>query len=249
MKTLVVLSLALALVCMCPPPAMAQTMPSTTLTTTVTKDQTTFTVASTAAITAPGLPEAQGGIGSSTTSALSVAFLDQEAISVTKVLSATQFVGKRGYIGGRSAHVAGSLVYLGPASYFAMSDPAVGTPCSSTGVLLLVSPTTGNVFNCTGSVWTRKQTPFQRRGTITFTAAAVTTVTCSAAQTASEPGLTTASVVEASLNKAPDAQTVKGLYFLAYPTANTVNIVVCNPTGGNLTPAADLVFNYSAILP
>lgn len=88
-----------------------------------------------------------------------------------------------------------------------------------------------------------------KRGTITFTAAQVNTATCSAAQESAVAGLTTASSVVASLNAAPDAETAKGLTFYAYPEAGKVVIKVCNPTGGNLTPAADLVFNYAAIVP
>lgn len=86
------------------------------------------------------------------------------------------------------------------------------------------------------------------RGTIAYTAGALTGGTCSAAVTATVTGLLTTSVVTASLNAAPGTQWQKGIYFLAYPTANTVNIVVCNPTAGSITPDSSTL-NYAAIVP
>lgn len=90
--------------------------------------------------------------------------------------------------------------------------------------------------------------PLVKRGTIAYTAGALTTGTCSAAQTATVTGLATTSVVNASHNAAPGAQWQTGIYFLAYPTANTVNIIVCNPTAGTITPNS-ATFNYEAVIP
>lgn len=90
--------------------------------------------------------------------------------------------------------------------------------------------------------------PLVRRGTIAYTAGALSAGTCSAAVTATITGLTTTAVVTASLNGAPGAQWQKGIYFLAYPTANTVNIVVCNPTAGSITPDSSTL-NYAVFVP
>lgn len=87
-----------------------------------------------------------------------------------------------------------------------------------------------------------------KRGTIAYTAGSLSTGTCSAAVTATVTGLAATSVVTAALNAAPGTQWQKGIYFLAYPTVNTVNIVVCNPTAGSVTPDTS-TFNYAAIVP
>ena len=95
---------------------------------------------------------------------------------------------------------------------------------------------------------TTAKVPLVKRGTIVYTAGALTTGTCSAAVTATVTGLATTSVVTASLNAAPGTQWQKGIYFLAYPTTNTVNIVVCNPTAGSITPDTS-TFNFSVTVP
>lgn len=86
------------------------------------------------------------------------------------------------------------------------------------------------------------------RGTISYTGASLSTGTCDTVVTATVTGLLGTSVVTASLNAAPGTQWKKGIYWLAYPTANTVNIEVCNPTGGSITPD-NATFNYAAVLP
>ena len=95
---------------------------------------------------------------------------------------------------------------------------------------------------------TTAKVPLVKRGTIAYTAGSLTTGTCSAAVTATVTGLATTSVVKASLNAAPGTQWQKGIYFLAYPTASTVNIVVCNPTAGSITPDSS-TFNFEATVP
>lgn len=87
------------------------------------------------------------------------------------------------------------------------------------------------------------------RGNATFTAALIAAGACGGVVTVGAAGLAATSTVTASLNAAPDAESRKGLTFWAYPTAGNVNILVCNGTAGALTPAADLVFNWTAILP
>jgi len=90
--------------------------------------------------------------------------------------------------------------------------------------------------------------PLVRRGTIAYTGSSLATGTCDTAVTATITGLLTTSVVTASLNAAPGTQWQKGIYFLAYPTADTVNIRVCNPTAGSITPD-NVTFNYAVTVP
>lgn len=87
-----------------------------------------------------------------------------------------------------------------------------------------------------------------RRGTIAYTAGALSAGTCASAVTATVTGLATTATIAVSLNAAPATQWQKGIYFLAYPTANTVNVTVCNPTAGSITPDS-ATFNYTAIVP
>jgi hypothetical protein len=86
------------------------------------------------------------------------------------------------------------------------------------------------------------------RGTLTYTSGALTTGTCSAALTATVTGLLTTSVVHASLATTPAASWQTGVFIVAYPTANTVNAMVCNPTAGTITPATATI-NYAALVP
>jgi hypothetical protein len=86
------------------------------------------------------------------------------------------------------------------------------------------------------------------RGTLTYTSGALTTGTCSAAVTATVTGLLTTSVVHASLATTPAASWQTGVFIVAYPTANTVNAMVCNPTAGTITPATATI-NYAALVP
>lgn len=90
--------------------------------------------------------------------------------------------------------------------------------------------------------------PLVRRGTIAYTSGSLSTGTCAAAVTATVTGLATTSMVAASLNTTPQTAWKTGITFHAYPTANTVNIMVCNPTGGTIVPES-ATFNYAAFVP
>ncbi len=87
-----------------------------------------------------------------------------------------------------------------------------------------------------------------RRGTIAYTSGAITAGTCSTAVTATVTGLATTSTVLASLNAAPQTAWKTGIFVVAYPTANTVNIVLCNGTAGSITPESTTL-NYTAVVP
>lgn len=87
-----------------------------------------------------------------------------------------------------------------------------------------------------------------KRGTVAYTAGSLTAGTCSAPVLTAVTGLATTSTIAVSLNAVPGTQWQKGIYFLAYPTLNTVNVVVCNPTAGTITPD-NATFNFTAVLP
>lgn len=138
--------------------------------------------------------------------------------------------------------------------------PTLGTVAKPFGSAILGTAAT-NVLTITpaafvaGSVATvddpgiaTAKLPLVKRGTISYTAGALTAGTCSAAQTATVTGLASTSVVYVNHNAAPGAQWQKGIYFLAYGTTNTVNFIVCNPTAGSITPDS-ATFNYIAFIP
>jgi hypothetical protein len=87
-----------------------------------------------------------------------------------------------------------------------------------------------------------------RRGTITFTSGAVTNGTCSTPVTVAVTGLAATSTVVASFNTALQTNWQKGPVPYVYPTANTVNLTVCNPTAGSITPETQ-TFNFTAFVP
>jgi hypothetical protein len=96
--------------------------------------------------------------------------------------------------------------------------------------------------------FTTAKLPLVRRGTIAFTSTAITNGTCATAVTATETGLATTSAVWANLDGALQTNWQTGVHYFVYPTANTVNIRVCNGTAGSITPESD-TFNYFAIVP
>jgi hypothetical protein len=73
---------------------------------------------------------------------------------------------------------------------------------------------------------------------------AISSATCTAAQTATATGTLTTDVVDASFNGDPTAVTgyvplTSGmLTIIAYPAADTVNFKVCNNTGSSISPGA-----------
>jgi hypothetical protein len=82
-------------------------------------------------------------------------------------------------------------------------------------------------------------------GTLALNLTAVNTGTCGTAQTSAATGtLTTDTIiwVPNAVVAAPNGLLTRNVY----PTADTVNVVVCNPTAGNLTPTA-MTINYKVI--
>jgi hypothetical protein len=75
---------------------------------------------------------------------------------------------------------------------------------------------------------------------------------CSSASTATMTGLAT--TMAFAISPASDVSGVTGwgpsssgqLYVDAWPTANTLNYKVCNPTSASITPSSNVTFNVAA---
>jgi hypothetical protein len=87
-----------------------------------------------------------------------------------------------------------------------------------------------------------------KRGTIAFTSALIGSGACSVVSTTAVTGLAATSTVTAALNAALQTNWQKGVVFYVYPTLNTVNLQVCNPTAGGITPE-NATLNFTAIVP
>lgn len=90
-------------------------------------------------------------------------------------------------------------------------------------------------------------------GTIALNTTTVNTGTCGTAQTATATGTATTDVVSWSFNADVSAvtgytaATTGGLSLMVYPTTNTVNVKVCNPTGTNITPGGTVTLNWKVV--
>ena len=90
-------------------------------------------------------------------------------------------------------------------------------------------------------------------GTIALNTTLVTTATCGTAQTATATGAATTDVIVWTFNADYSATTgytpatTGGLSLMVYPTANTVNVKVCNPTGSDITPGAAVTLNWKVL--
>lgn len=90
------------------------------------------------------------------------------------------------------------------------------------------------------------------KGVLALATGAITSATCTSAQTLTATGVVTTDIVLGSFNGDPTAVTgyvplVAGmLTIVMYPTANTINVKVCNNTSGSITPGA-ITLNLSAV--
>lgn len=105
-------------------------------------------------------------------------------------------------------------------------------------------PVTGGTM--TGSL---SYTPYST--TVTVGTTAISANSCTTASTVTMTGLTTAMALK--LTPTSDVSTVVGwspastgqLYFTAWPTANTLNYRVCNPTSSSITPGSSTTWNVT----
>ena len=109
----------------------------------------------------------------------------------------------------------------------------------------------GNAMTFPGAAATLTQTVVN--GTLALNTTAIGSGACSAAQTATATGLATTDVVLIGFNADPTSTTgyipttTGMLTAIAYPTANTVNVKVCNNTGASITPGAALTLNWRIV--
>jgi hypothetical protein len=128
------------------------------------------------------------------------------------------------------------------------SSAILGTAATNTLSITPAAFSQGTVATVADPKLAAVNLPLVYRAVMTYTSGALTTGTCSTPVTSTVTGLLTTSVVLASLATTPAASWQTGVYLVAYPTANTLNISVCNPTSGTITPATATV-NVVAFVP
>jgi hypothetical protein len=124
----------------------------------------------------------------------------------------------------------------------------LGTAATNTLSVTPAAFAQGTVATVTDPAFTTAILPLVKRGTIAYTSGAIGAGTCSTAVTATVTGLATTSTVTASLNAAPQTAWKTGIFVVAYPTANTVNITLCNGSAGSISPESTTL-NYTAFVP
>ena len=82
-----------------------------------------------------------------------IAYVDKEALRITAV-SGTLITAVRGASGTRATtHASAATIYVGPANYFTTYDRAGSCTSTSELVLPVVNVSSGNIFQCTSSLW------------------------------------------------------------------------------------------------
>lgn len=166
--------------------------------------------------------------------------------SILQYTAATNLLSCTTAVGGLTASVAGAGT-LGSASLPFLSL-VLGTAATNTLTVTPAAFAAGVVATVSDPGITTAVLPLVKRGTIAYTSGALSAGTCAAAVTASVTGVATTAVVSASLNAAPQTAWKTGVTYFPYATANTVNIMVCNPTAGSITPES-ATFNYLVAVP
>ncbi len=124
--------------------------------------------------------------------------------------------------------------------------PIQGGPITTTGTISCRAAT-GSVSGCLAAA---DFTTFNNKagvifsGTKALATGAISSASCTAAQTVAATGTLTTDVIQASFNADPTGVTgyvpltAGMLTIIIYPTADTINIKVCNNTTGSITPGA-----------
>ncbi len=105
-------------------------------------------------------------------------------------------------------------------------------------------PITGGTFTTSGTIACATCTVKVAAGTKALATGAISSASCTAAQTATATGTLTTDVIQASFNGDPTGVTgyvpltAGMLTIIVYPTADTFNAKVCNNTTGSITPGA-----------
>lgn len=120
------------------------------------------------------------------------------------------------------------------------ADNSVYTDLQTTGAGFLNIQPTGGIVQINGTAISKTIAS----GTAVLGTGAITSATCATVVTASATGVATTDVISLGFNGDPTAVTgyipsTSGmLTIITYPTANNVNIKVCNNTSGSITPGA-----------
>lgn len=202
------------------------------------------------------LPRNKGGTGSSTSADDTVLIGNGTSwvatsvpncpASILQYTAATNVISCTTAVGGLTASTAGAGT-IGSTSLPFLSL-ILGTAATTTLTVTPAAFATGSVATVNDPGITTTVLPLVKRGTVAYTSGALSAGTCATAVTTTVTGLATTSTVAASLNAAPQTAWKTGITFYAYPTANTVNILVCNPTAGSITPES-ATFNFTAVVP
>jgi hypothetical protein len=145
--TFLCISLALAL----PNFALAQTtMSFTTLSAAVAVGDAEVNLTSASDVTA------------ATNTVNTVLFVDREAMDVISVTGTRVSVHRSRNGSLLTAHASGATVYLGAPAAFATADPVGPCAAATSGYAPRIVPSTGNLWECYGSVWTQANLDLQR---------------------------------------------------------------------------------------
>lgn len=166
-----------------------------------------------------------------------VVYLNNAANQVPTIAQATGSFGAGWFatycnIGAGTQTITPTTSTIGGAATLLLPAGSASRPqCSniiSDGTNYLLVPQSGTVFS----------------GTLALATGAISSATCTSAQTVTAPGVLTTDTVLASFNGDPTAVTgyipltAGMLTIIAYPTANTFNVKVCNNTSSSITPGA-----------
>jgi len=130
--------------------------------------------------------------------------------------------------------------------------PATSTVDGATTVILLTGQGLDLYSDGTNYFTQSGRGTVVANGTLALATGAISSATCTSAQTLTATGLVTTDAVIASFNGDPTAVTgyvplVAGmLTIIVYPTANTINVKVCNNTSSSITPGA-ITLNLKAV--
>jgi hypothetical protein len=146
-----------------------------------------------------------------------------------------------------SLTIAGHSVALGGTQAIACADLSNGAAGCSTSLGTNVAAALGNNLSANGGV-----PKVVASGAKALATSAISSATCTSAQTDTATGALTTDAIIVSFNADPTAVTgyvpltTGMLTIIVYPTADTVNFKVCNNTSASITPGA-ITLNWRVV--